>query len=711
MEYSEALTVGSAAEAAPRGLSARAARWVAWCLWGAAVAQVAFGLLLALLNRLSLERYFAEYIVSQTAATLAFATVGVLIASRRPEHPIGWLFCATGAGMGLTAWILQYTRFALVTRPGSLPAAEIVAWFGFWTWIPVVALAVVFLPLLFPSGRLPSARWRPALWVGIAATVVLATYLALNPGPVDASLPEVSNPFPLKGAPLLLSAFKAVGILLALASLASAVAAQVVRFRRAWGDERQQLKWFACGTMLLVAAFVIPAAADPTGFADPETGSTLLSGILLSAALPLLPVAAGIAILRYRLYDLDLLINRALVYGALTAGVVGVYVFVVAYLGAIFHTGGNLLTSLVATGVVAVLFAPLREWLQRSVNRLLHGERDEPYAVLVRLGRRLEATLAPDAVLPAIVGTVREALRLSYAAIALPADGGFAIAAAAGEPSSDLFRLLLSYQGETVGQLLLGPRGPGEALSAADRHLLDDLASQVGVAVHGVRVMSDLQRSREQLVLTREEERRRLRRDLHDELAPTLAALGLTAATVGELIPRDATRAAAVNAKLESALRNAVGDVRRLVYDLRPPALDELGLAEAIRERAGQLSGGASSALTVMVEVPEPLPPLPAAVEVAAYRIVQEALNNVARHARAHHCVVRLRCADGGWLHVEVVDDGIGLRADHEAGVGLRSMAERAAELGGSCTVERLAPSGSRILVRLPVTRGKTRRE
>ncbi len=260
-----------------------------------------------------------------------------------------------------------------------------------------------------------------------------------------------------------------------------------------------------------------------------------------------------------------------------------------------------------------------------------------------------------------------------------------------------------AYQGETVGQLLLGPRSPGESFSSADRRLLEDLAHHAGVAVHGVRVMADLQRSRERLVLAREEERRRIRGDLHDELAPTLAALGLTAATVGELIPRDPDRATAVNAKLEAALRVTVGEVRRLVYDLRPPALDELGLVEAIRERADQYSSSAASGLRVRVEVPESLAPLPAAVEVAAYRIVQEALTNVVRHARARTCLIRL-VASGDELQVEVVDDGVGLPESPRPGVGLRSMEERAAELGGSCTVGRASPTGTRVSFRLPLS-------
>lgn len=704
MDYPEALPMtGESARPHPRVLG-HATRWLPWALWVIALVQAGFGLILAAFNRLSLERFFAEYVVSQTAASLAFSTVGLLIATRRSEHRIGWLFCAVGVGMGLTAWTGQYTRYALVTRPASLPSADVVAWLTFWTWIPVCMLVVVFLPLLFPSGRLPSVRWCPALWVGIAGTALLTINLAFSPGPLDASLPEVSNPFAVEGAAELLDAINLIAITLILASFASAVAAQVVRYRRVQGDERQQIKWFTCATVLLVAAYLTPPLVDPTGFADPETGNTLLSGILLSVAFPLLPAATGVAVVKYRLYDIDVIINRMLVYGTLTGCIVGVYAFVVGYLGAIFQPGDNRFISLVATGLVAVMFAPMREWLQRAVNRLMYGDRDDPYVAISRLGERLEATLAPDAVLPSIVATVREALRVPYTAIAFPRDDAFETVTATGESPTDVLQLPLSYQGETVGRLLLGFRAPDEAFSAADRRLLDDLAHHVGVAVHGVRVMADLQRSRERLVLAREEERRRIRQDLHDELAPTLAALGLTAATVGELIPCDPTRATIVNTKLQAALRATVADVRRLVYDLRPPALDELGLVAALRERAEQYNGGSLPGFTISVEAPASLPPLPAAVEVAAYRIVQEALTNVVRHARARTCTVGL-ATFGEKLEVEVIDDGVGLPASPHLGIGIRSMQERAAELSGSCTVERLSPVGTRISVRLPLSR------
>ena len=224
--------------------------------------------------------------------------------------------------------------------------------------------------------------------------------------------------------------------------------------------------------------------------------------------------------------------------------------------------------------------------------------------------------------------------------------------------------------------------------------------------------MADLRRSRERLVLAREEERRRLRRDLHDELAPTLAALGLSAATVGELIPTDPKGAAFANEKLQTVIRATVGDVRRLVYDLRPPALDELGLIEALRERASRYvaqEGG----VRVTVEAPDELPPLPAAVEVAAYRIVQEALTNVSRHARASECTVRLACTESPSraLTIEVTDNGVGLPETPEYGVGLHSMRERAAELGGECEIARSWPSGTRVFARLPLVGPDSRGE
>lgn len=441
-----------------------------------------------------------------------------------------------------------------------------------------------------------------------------------------------------------------------------------------------------------------------------------------------------------------IMINRALIYGALTAITLGVYGLVVGLLGALLGARGSFIISLVAAAVVAIAFGPLRDRLRRGVNHLMYGERDEPYQVISRLGQRLEAAFEPAGVLPAIVQTVGESLKLPYVAIGLTLDdwrpepesrenlkesnllGGnrSLIAASYGQsphPHAPIINLSLTYQGETVGQLFITPR-PGEAsLSAADQRLLADLAQQAGVAVHGVRLMTDLhnltldlQCSRERLVLAREEERRRLRRDLHDDLAPTLAGLALTTATIADIIPTDPAKALSLATSLNQSMRTTVSNIRRLVYDLRPPALDELGLVAAIEERAAQFNNfsGSAPSLQVRVEADKSLPPLPAAVEVAAYRITQEALMNVARHAQARHCLIRLaahneitagRRAALSTLVLEIMDNGVGLTQSHTPGVGLRSMKERAAELGGVCTIERRAQGGTRVFVNLPILR------
>jgi signal transduction histidine kinase len=304
------------------------------------------------------------------------------------------------------------------------------------------------------------------------------------------------------------------------------------------------------------------------------------------------------------------------------------------------------------------------------------------------------------------VETVKESLKLPYTAITLKQDDSFAVAAASGTPIDEPLRLPLVYQNEMVGQLLLGPRAPGESFSSADRRLLDDLAREAGVAVHAVRLTTnlqrmtaDLQRSRERLVNTREEERRRLRRDLHDGLGPTLASLVQLLDTARMLVSRDQEAADALLIDVKDQIKMAITDIRRLVYALRPPVLDELGLVSAIGEHIGRYNQ--PNGLRVLIDAPDPLPALPAAVEVAAYHISLEALTNVARHANAQTCRIRFSLENG--LIIEITDDGDGLPVDRHAGVGLTSMRERAAELGGEFRIEPAKTHGTRVWARLPL--------
>jgi signal transduction histidine kinase len=500
-----------------------------------------------------------------------------------------------------------------------------------------------------------------------------------------------------------------------LGALGTAIYSQVHRYRHASNSvQRQQIKWVVFGISVSLAGFLaIQVVLGTSGAETPTSASTLgayLAGYTFASylAVLLIPISIGIAVLRYHLFNVDIVINRTLVYSALTATVVGLYVLVVGGFGTLLQTRENFAVSLLAAGLVAVLFAPLRNRLQRGVNHLMYGERDEPYAVLSRLGQRLEVTLAPDAVLRTIVETVAQALKLPHAAITLKQGGKFAVAAEYGPPAGEPVIIPLVYQTEQVGQLILSPRSPGEEFTSSDRRLLDDLARQAGAAVHAVRLTADLQHSRERLVAAREEERRRLRRDLHDGLGPQLAAQTLKVGSARSLYPRDPAGADALLSELEADTEAALSEVRRLVYNLRPPALDELGLAGAIREAAARYGAHRTTKgsddtqrLHISVETPETSPSLPAAVEVAAYRIAQEALTNVVRHAGASSCVVRLSLGDV--LELEVIDDGVGLPEDRHTGVGLTSMRERAAELGGTCVIRALPGAGTRVLARLPL--------
>ncbi len=678
------------------GVDNRAAARLAWFLWTLSVVFAALATLFYFLSlSIPLEgrnRPPLEFLPVLLIAFLAYSTVGAIVASRRPENAIGWIFCVFGVVLGFAFSGKFYADYTLVVAPGSLPGAEIVIWTFSWL-SPALLLAPAFLLLLFPDGRLPSHRWRPVAWLAAGAAVVSGVGFAFRFGVLDEDYPSVANPFGVGGnAGNVLDLMSGVGTALATVALLLSLIAMISRFFRSGGEERQQIKWlvYAGGINIiaLLAAEVIP-------------GPELLGDLLWAtgfAALVGLPVAAGVAILKHRLYDIDLVINRTLVYGSLTACVVGIYVLVVGYLGALFQTGGNLFISLLATGIVAVFFAPMRYRLQRAANRLMYGERDDPYKALSRLGERLESTLTPGAVLPAIVETVAGTLKLPYAGISLNREHGFETAAEHGTPAGDPLTLPLVYQNETVGQLTLSPRAPGEPFTKSDLRLLEDLARQAGIAAHAVRLSIDLQRSRERLVLAREEERRRLRRDFHDGIGPRLAALTLKLETARNKLSRD-PEADALLSDLAELSREAVADVRRAVHALRPPALDELGLVPALRETAAQYS---QNGLHVTVEAPEDLEHLPAAVEVAAYRIAQEAMTNVARHAGANDCVVRFALEDAV-LRLEVADDGRGFGEERVSGVGLHSMRERAEELGGACVVEANAGGGVRVFARLPV--------
>lgn len=565
------------------------------------------------------------------------------------------------------------------------------------------ATPTIGLLALFPSGKFVPHWTR---WLTLGSILLIPAIFYLPPW----WWPDVSSP---------LARMTAIAWTII---LFAALYAQIHRYRRVSNStERQQTKWAVFGFFLWVLLVSVVSGPYAVSYGSsplsPHSWWAPVVRAVWFLSSTILPISLTIAVVRYRLFDIDLLINRGVVYLTMTAIVVGIYVFIVGYLGTLFRAGNNLAVSLIATGLVAMVFQPLRQRLQRGINHLMYGERDEPYAALSRLGRRLESTLAPEAVLPTVVTTVREALKLPYTAIYLKQDDNSnKIVAESASPSlraeGERIRvpgmeheglcIPLIHQGETLGYLVLGPRAPNEAFNSTDLRLLDDLAPQVGVAVHAARLTADLQRSREQLVLAREEERRRLRRDLHDGLGPQLAGLALKLETLRNRL-KDDPLADSLLADLAKRTQDATADIRHLVYALRPIALDELGLVSALREGVMQYTQQGCGSLNITFDAPESLPLLPAAVEVAVYRIAQEALMNVVRHAEARTCHVRLRLDESAdLLCLEVHDDGRGLPMKRRAGVGLNSMRERAEELGGTLTITSILTGGTLLTVRLP---------
>ncbi|MBL8046068.1 MAG: sensor histidine kinase, partial [Anaerolineales bacterium] len=579
----------------------------------------------------------------------------------------------------------------------TLPGVAVARWLDLWVWIPANLLPLTFLLLLFPDGHLPSRRWWPVGWAAGLGLAFIIIAVALHPSPPIEPTPT-PNPFGMTSAVAVLDGLWVVAGVLVAVGMIGSLAALVVRFRRVRGIAREQLKGlvYATSLALLIAALLYGAA---TFWLNPLLAFeiTLISS---SAVIAVIATAVSLAILRYRLFEIDLVINRTLVYGLLTLIVAGLYVLVVGGLGVMFQAAGNWAFSLLGVGLVALVVQSVRQQLQSAVNRLMYGERDDPVSVLNRLGARLEATLAPEAVLPVLAETVGQTLKLPYVAIKVNESLAAEYSNAGTPPSAGLQAIPLKHQFETIGFLLVAPRAPGEPFSPLDQHLLENIARQAGMAVHAVSLTKDLQTARQSLVTAREEERRRLRRDLHDGLGPALASQGLKLAAAKQLLQHDPASAEPLLNEVMAQTQETVSDVRRLVYGLRPPALDERGLAEAIRDHVTQSVNGS---LRVEVgELPAALPALPAAVEVAAYRIALEALTNVIRHAHAQQCSIQFQ-GNAHELRIEIADDGRGLPAELRAGVGLRSMRERAEELGGSLKVQAGLNGGTQVSAALPL--------
>jgi signal transduction histidine kinase len=538
------------------------------------------------------------------------------------------------------------------------------------------------LAFCFPTGRIPQ-RW--AKWMMLAFFVVSFGY-SFPP-----FRPTVLN-FQNWPSPISLAFF----VLLVLAWLSSLLA----RLRHEDALVRSQMRqilpvmivgcvFYAACTLYREAIYpqIVPLGLDTPHYLIFNLSAALLSDVIILW----LGVVIARAILREKLFDLELVLNRALIYATLAFCMGLIYVGIVGGLGTLLGARGNTILAVLATAMIAVAFHPLLQRLQRWANQIVYGKRDDPYQAISRLGLRLENALPTDAVLPTLVDTVASSLRLPYVALKLR-EGQSVIF---GRANQRLHSFPLIAHGEAIGTLEVSPSDANADFPANELRLLEDLARRVAVGVQEVRLVKALQESRAALVLTREAERARIRRDLHDGLGPMLVGTTFNLEAAQNVIGHDPEKAQRLISSATDHLQSVIADVRKMIYGLRPQAL-EVGLTGALVQQANQIPGIHFEMNT------HDLPKLPEVLEVAIYRIVSEALNNIAKHAHASHVHFELQHHEHE-LRLEVRDDGIGMPANPQVGIGLQSMRERATELGGTLELERLE-RGTRIHARFPMT-------
>ena len=610
---------------------------------GGAVLIVLIGLLLVQARGSWSAAAVAELPVD-AAIGLTYPLVGAVVL--RGNRPLGRVFLI----VGLAAAVVVLTTAYAAVAPAATPLALAAAWLQSWLWAPAFVPLLTLLPLLYPDGRL---LWR---WVGVSAvagTALVSLALALHDEDVVGRV-VLEKPFT---ADALAVPAGVAGLALLVPAVVGGLASLGVRLRRADPLVRRQVLVFLGAAAVLVAEAVAHGSL-------PER----VSAVTQPVAVVLLPLAVGVAVTRHRLYDLDVALLRLLVGVSLVGCLVGGYVAVVAVLSVAVPS----LALPLAAGLVGLVVQPLAVRLSRAADRMYYGDRADPYAVLTGLTARLSDGAVGD-VPEEICSAVVRSLRLRAAELVL----GERTVALVGEPDGPQEEIVLRHRGELIGRFVVTAR-PGETvLAERDRELVQALAAAAAPALSVLGLNAELRASREALVAGREEERRRLRRDLHDGIGAALAGARLQLESARDLV-RD-ERAVRMLDAAGAAVTEAVDDVRRLTEDLRPPALDELGLGGCLVGLAERVR---TPALEVAVQVPAALPALPAAVEVAAYRIAGEALVNAARHAGASVVAVRLE-VEPGRVVLEVRDDGRGLPGSPRAGVGLASMRQRAEEIGG----------------------------
>ena len=646
------------------------------------------------------------------AMTFVFPLVGFLIARRQPRNPIGWLMLAVG--MVVAVPLSAYGDYRLVVEPGSLPAADVAAALTEANWAPVVGIIGTYLILLFPDGHLPSPRWRFVGWFAGAAIAYVYILITLQPGKLEGVGDGVENPLgvPLPGD---LAAVLVPTIVVLPISFLLCAAALISRFRHSSGVQRLQLKWLATSGVTVACLYLAAMVSSVTRSVGEWSGDDppwlLVLQTVAVYSFVLIPVSIGIAILKHGLYDIDVVINKAVVFGALAVFITAVYVAIVVGLGSLVGRGDepNLALSVAATAVVAVAFQPVQQRAQRLANHLVYGDRATPYEVLSDFTDRVGGSYDAAELLPTMARTVAEGVGAARSDVWLATGRGLVRETtwpgAAAErdglvADGDLDQLEgdrvvpVRHQGELLGAISV-TKPPGEPLTPVESKLLDDVAAQAGLVLRNVRLIEDLRSSRERLVTTQDEERRRLERNLHDGAQQRLVAVALMIRTARAQLGADDAGVGPALDQAADQLQNAITELRELARGIHPVILTERGLCPAVTSLAER------SPVPVVVECASS-GRFPPAVEASLYFAAAEALTNVAKYAHATQVELQVT-RDARSVTLEVRDDGIG-GADDTQGSGLRGLVDRLAVVGGTVAVHSPPGGGTAVTCTVPIS-------
>jgi signal transduction histidine kinase len=638
---------------------------------------------------------------------VGYSIVGAILASRKPRNPIGWILMAVGLAFGIAFFTEGYARYALETNPGALPFGDVAAWFGTWVYA-VMLFGLPVVALLYPDGSVVSQRWRAVPWIVLGCAAFAALGTALVPGSIEVETGfAVTNPFGIDAIGPILGPIASIGWIGLFVAIPVSIVSLVLRYRRSAGEARQQIRWLVFVALALVSSLILAIAAAIIGgdAFERSIGPNVAFGVIFSLIAVGVPAAIGVAILKYRLYDLDLVIKKTVVYAILAIFVFGLgTAFAWAAAGFLFWDRGGegdaysfLLTGL----VIGVALWPLRRLATRIANRLVYGRRATPYQVLTEFSGRLAESYAAADVLERMAQVLAAAVGAETATVWL--GSGDRVRPGATWPADETPEAALPvdavevrHQGEVLGAL--SARMPArDPMTPSKERLIRDLAAQAGLVLRNAGLIEDLRASRQRIVAAQDERAKKLERNIHDGAQQQLVALAVKIGLAERLMRSDTEKASAMLEEVKGEANDALETLRDLARGIYPPLLADKGLAAALRAQARK------SSIPVEV-VPDGIGRYPEETEAAVYFSCLEALQNVAKYAEASKATVRLSQLNGS-LVFEVSDDGRGFDpAVDRLGTGLQGIADRLAALGGGVEIRSAPARGTTVAGHIPVT-------